>query len=282
MKLSRIAIFSLLCAVVATSMGCGMINRVRARNALNEGARAYREGKFPEAEEKFRYAYELDPSQDRTPLFIARAVQQQFKPGVTTPENIAKGQEAVNAYQEILSKDPGNEDAYKAIVFLYRQMKDEAKVQELLTQRASLQSISPEKRADALTVLASNQWKCSNDITEQKENKEQVTQGNRVLFKYKKPQDQAEFEKAKKCADEGLNLVNQALSLDQSNSNAWSYKTNVLMEKAKIAEMEGDTQARDDFEKQAAEARDRAAKLNEEAQKKKEAEGAQSPAPPAS
>lgn len=279
MKLSRIAILSLLCAVVATSTGCGMINRVRARNALNEGARAYREGKFPEAEEKFRYAYELDPTQDRTPLFIARAVQQQYKPGVTTPENVAKGQEAIKAYQEILAQDPGNEDAYKAIVFLYRQMKDEQKVNELLTQRASLQSIPPEKRAEALTVLASNQWKCSNDITEQKENKESVTQGNRVLFKYNKPKDEGEFQKAKQCAEEGLKLVNQALELDQNNSNAWSYKTNILMEKAKIAEMEGDNQARDEFEKQAAEARDRAAKLNEEAQKKKEAEAAQSPAP---
>ena len=41
---------------------------------------------------------------------LARAVQQQYKPGVQTPENIAVGEKAVTAYQEILKTDPGNED----------------------------------------------------------------------------------------------------------------------------------------------------------------------------
>ena len=36
-----------------------------------------------------REAYELDPTQKNAPLFIARAIQQQFKPGDMTPENIA-------------------------------------------------------------------------------------------------------------------------------------------------------------------------------------------------
>jgi len=286
MKLSRTTLVALLVGLVAASSGCALVNRVRAKNALNEGASAYRQGNFPEAEAKFRYAYELDPSQRNAPLFIARAVQQQYKPGVQTPENIQKGQDAIAAYQAILDRDPTNEDAYKAIVFLYGQMRNEDKVREMLMQRAGLSTIPGEKRAEALTILASKQWQCSYDITELKENKETQTQTEqekiRVTVKYKKPANQADFDKARACVTEGLRLAEQAVSLDQNNPNSWSYRANLLREAAKLAEMEGNAQAKADYDRQYEEALETHRRLSEEAAKRKEAEeaakGAKQPA----
>jgi tetratricopeptide (TPR) repeat protein len=281
MKLSRLSLFSLFLAVVLTS-GCGVFNRVRARNALNEGARAYREGNFAEAEQKFRYAYELDSSQERTPLFIARSVQQQYKPGVNTPENVAKGQEAIQAYQEILNREPGNEDAYKAIIYLYGQMKNEDKVRQLLMERASLEGLSNDKRSEALTVLASKQGKCSYDITELKENKEQknTTEGGKqkVVYVYKKPANQADFDAARRCVEEGLRLSEQAVKLDPNSSGAWSAHAALLREATKIAEMEGNAQAREQYQQQYDQALETAKRLTEEAEKKKEAEASATPA----
>lgn len=278
MKLSRISIITLLVALAAGMSGCGVVNRVRAKNALNEGASAYRQGNFPEAEQKFRYAYGLDPSQKNAPLFIARAVQQQYKPGVQTPENVQKGQEAITAYQEILNRDPTNEDAYKAIVFLYGQMRNEDKVREMLAQRASLGSIPPEKRSEALTILASKQWQCSYDITELKENKETQTQTSgeqvKVAVKYKKPANQADFDRARQCVTEGLKLAEQAVGLDANNPNSWSYRANLLREAAKLAEMEGNAEAKADYDRQYEQALETHRRLSEEAQKKKEAEEA--------
>jgi hypothetical protein len=282
MKLSRISTAALLVALVATSGGCALVNRVRAKNALNEGARAYRDGQFAEAENKFRTAYELDPTQKNAPLFIARTIQQQYKPGVNTPENLAVGERAIAAYQDILNKDPGNEGAYSAIVYLYGQMKNDDKVRAMLTERANLTSIPPNKRAEALVILASKQWQCSYDITEQKENHTTEEKGGKILLHYKKPANQADFDKANQCATEGLKLAEQAVALDQGNPNAWSQKTNLLREKAKLAEMAGDAKAKDDFDNQATQARDTQTKLAAEAQKKKEAEAAASPTPPAS
>ncbi|HYE14286.1 MAG TPA: hypothetical protein VD968_07595 [Pyrinomonadaceae bacterium] len=279
MKLSRTSTVTLLLLLVATSAGCGVINRIRAKNALNEGARAYREGQFTQAEEKFRRAFELDPTQKNAPLFIARAVQQQYKPGVASPENVATGQRAIQAYQDILNRDPRNEDAYKAIVFLYGQMKEEDKVRQMLTQRASMTDIPESKRAEALTILASKQWQCSYDTTEQKDNK--TTEGN--VVKYKKPANQADFDKAKGCVAEGMRLVEQAISLDQNNANAWSYKANLLREQSKLAEMDGNAQQKQEFDRLYDQARETHARLSEEAQKRKEAEeAAKSPTPPAS
>jgi hypothetical protein len=281
MKLSRTSIAVLLVALVAVSGGCTLVNRVRAKNALNEGARAYRDGRFADAEEKFRTAYELDTSQKNAPLFIARAVQQQFKPGVTTPENLALGERAVAAYQEILNREPGNEDAYKAIVFLYTQMKRDEKVNELLTQRAS-GGPTPTAKAEALTILASKQWQCSYDVTEQKENKTTENKPDKILIHYRKPANQGDFDKAQQCVAEGLKLAEQATSLDPNNPNAWSYKANLLREKSKLAEMAGDTAAKADLDKQYDSALETQRRLGAEAMKKKEAEeAAKSPTPPA-
>jgi hypothetical protein len=269
----------LLVALVSATGGCTIVNRVRAKNALNEGARAYKDGRFPDAEARFREAYELDPSQRNAPVFIARAVQQQYKPGVQTPENVAVGERAVAEYEKILQANPANEDAYKAIVFLYGQMKRDEKVNELLLQRAS-SGPTPKARAEALTILASKQWNCSYEITEQKENKTTENQPNRILIKYRKPANQADFDKAQQCTTEGLRLAEQATSLDADNPNAWSYKANLLREKSKLAEMAGDATAKADLDKQYESALETQKRLSEEVTKRKEAEEAAKPPKP--
>lgn len=282
MKLSRTSIAALLVLLVAASGGCTLINRVRAKNALNEGARAYKDGRFPDAEEKFRNAFELDPTQQNAPVFIARAVQQQYKPGVTTPENMAVGERAVGEYQKILDRDPSNEGAYKAIVFLYGQMKRDEKVSELLAERAK-SGPSPKAKAEALTILASKQWNCSYEITEQKENKTTENKPDKILIHYKKPGNQADFDKAQQCTTEGLKLAEQAISLDQNNPNAWSYKANLLREKSKLAEMSGDTAAKADLDKQYETALETQKRLGTQEIKRREAEeAAKTPTPPAS
>src|SRR5215203_6717723 len=98
MKLSqtRIAIITGVAILVATSSGCGVINRIRSKNQLNEAARAYCEGRFPEAEQHSREAAALDPDNKTAPLFIARTIHAQYRPGVQTPENLAKAQQAID------------------------------------------------------------------------------------------------------------------------------------------------------------------------------------------
>jgi Flp pilus assembly protein TadD len=49
---------------------------------LNEAARAYREGRFVEAEQYSRRAQELDPNNKTAPMFIARTIHAQYRPGV--------------------------------------------------------------------------------------------------------------------------------------------------------------------------------------------------------
>lgn len=244
-------------------------NVIHAKAELNEGARAYKDGRFADAEQHFRRALELDPSQKNAPLFIARAVHQQYKPGLNTPENVAMGERAIGEYQEILNRDPQNEDAYKATVFLYGQMKRDDKVVEMLTARANDSLVSDADRAQAFVILASKQLQCSYDVTERRENRKRDTKSGRVS--YRMPADAGDFERARQCADEGLRLVEEAVSLDPNSPSVWSYKGNLLREASKLAEMEGDAARKTDYEKQYEEAFDAQKRTTAEAQKKERA-----------
>lgn len=289
MKLSHARTLALLvlAASCAALSGCGMVNRIRAKNALNEGVRAYKDGRFPDAQAKFEEALALDPTQSNAPVFIARSIHQQYKPGVDTPENKAKAEEAINAYKRVMESqavdEKARDDAYNAVAYLYRQMRDPEREEAWLMQRANLETAPAPKRSDALTILASKQWNCAYEITEQKDNKETVDQGGKVIVRYKKPGNQADFDKAQGCITRGLQLAEQAISLNAENPNAWSYKTNLLREASKLAQMDGkaEDKARLDTEANKAEAEQKRL-LDLVAQKKAAEEAAKSPTPPAS
>ena len=248
-----------------------------AQSALLQGARAYREGKFAEAERHFRRALELDPSRSNTRVFIARSIQQQYRANDASPENAAVADRALVAYQEILDAGRTNEalyeDAYKAIIFINGQLKRDDKVAETLTLRANDSFVSNENRADAFVILASRKWQCSYDITESKDS--QSSEGTRSASspKYKMPSDAGDFIKARGCVDEGLQLIEQAASLAPESESVWKYKAQLLREASKLAEMEGNAELKEDYDRQYEESLDGQKRTGgREAQRKSDSE----------
>jgi tetratricopeptide (TPR) repeat protein len=275
MKLSQTRIVIALAILVFTSAGCGMVNRVRAKNQLNEAARAYREGHFTEAEQFSRKALELDPDSKTAPMFIARTIHAQYRAGVSTPENIAKANEAIQAYQQILQRDPKSEEAYKAIAYLYGAIKEEDKLKNWISARANDANVEPVKRSEAYVVLASKDWDCSFKITELPSNKSTTLEtGNRAKVSYKKPADAKDFATAQACVKRGLEEVENAIKHDPNSEAAWSYKTNLLLEASKLAEMDGKADVKAELDKQRDAAQKRTNQLAEETRKRKEAEEA--------
>jgi tetratricopeptide (TPR) repeat protein len=282
MKLSQTRIAIVLAILVATSSGCGVINRIRSKNQLNEAARAYREGKFPEAEQHSREAAALDPDNKTAPMFIARTIHAQYRPGVQTPENIAKAQQAIDAYQQILAKNPQDDEAYKAIAYLYESIKEYDKLRQWISARATSETAEPEKRAEAYIVLASKDWDCSFKITELPTNKTTTIDpsNNKATVSYKKPKDQKEFDQAQMCVKQGLTEAENAIKFDPNNESAWSYKTNLLLEASKLAEMDGQTEQKAQYQKDYEAALKRTTELSVANQKRKEEQEKQSASPP--
>ena len=290
MKLAKSRIAILLAVLgatsflVVTSSGCGVINRIRSKNELNEAARAFREGKFPEAEQHSRRAAELDPNNKTAPMFIARTIHAQYRPGVQSPENVAKAQEAIQAYQKILERNPADDEAYKAIAYLYGAIKDDAKLKEWITARATSDATDPAKGAEAYVVVASKDWECSFQITDLPANKQTTVDpsNNKATVSYKKPADQKEFNQAQMCVKQGLAEVESAIKFDPNNESAWSYKTNLLLEASKLAEMEGQTEQKANLQREYEAALKRTTELSAAAEKRKEEEEKQQAAQPKS
>ena len=257
----RKTLAALALALAASAACLGQTNAADAQKELSLGSRAYRSGRFAEAEQRFRRALELDPEAKNTRLYIARAVQQQFKPGDTSPENVAAGERAVAAYQEILALDPANDDALKATLLIYGQLKRDDRVVEVLTQRGNDFSLPNERRAEAFVLLASRHWQCAYDLIEQKENKATEQQGEKTVVKYKMPADQGDFLRARQCVTDGMQLAEQAVTLAPNSRSAWSYKVNLLREAAKLAEMEGDASQKAEYERLYGEAAERQNRL---------------------
>ena len=284
MKLAqkRIAILLAVLVAVATSSGCGVINRIRAKNQLNEAARAYREGRFVEAEQYSRRAAELDPNNKTAPMFIARTIHAQYRPGVQNPDNIAKAQEAIQAYQRILERNPKDDEAYKAIAYLYGAIKEDGKLREWIAARAASDATEPSKRAEAYVVLASKDWDCSFKITELPTNKITTVDqsNNKATISYRKPKDQKEFDQAQMCVKQGLAEAENAIKFDPNNESAWSYKTNLLLEASKLAEMDGQTEQKAQYQKDYEAALKRTTELSVANQKRKEEEEKKSATPP--
>jgi tetratricopeptide (TPR) repeat protein len=276
---SRIGATAILALFVAAGAGCTLVNKIRAKNELNDTAKAYREGHFDEAEQHAKRALYLDPDNKTAAVFIARVIHQQYKPGVDTPDNIAKAREAIEAYKRILEKDPTNDEAYKAISVLYAAIKDDAKLREWILKRANDLNMSNEKRAEAYAILGGKDWDCSYKITELPDVKLTTNDGGKPHVVYQKPKDQKDFDAAQKCVARGLEEAETAIKLDPNNESAWSYKTNLLLEAAKLAEMDGKADMKAQYQKQAEVAGKRAAALAEERRKKEEAADAAAASP---
>ncbi len=226
----------------------------QAKQELNEAAYAYRDGNFASAQAHSERALQLDPQNKTALYFVARTIHAQYKRDDFTPENLEKARQAIIAYQAIFARLPSDDEAYKAVAYLYGALKEEELQRDWILQRAENVSLTNEQRAEAFVVLASKDWDCSFKITELPDNKVTTVDGKKASVKYHLPKEQTEFERAKECANRGLEMANLAIALTPKDESAWSYKTNIILELAKLAEMSGEVRHRRELLRQYEEA----------------------------
>jgi tetratricopeptide (TPR) repeat protein len=110
---SSVALFAI--ALFAVSFGAAGCDKLKARDLLNKGVAAYRDGKFDQSIEDFKGAKELDPTLTNARLYLATAYATQYIPGAPSDENIRMGQAAVKEFQDVLANDPNNISAIDGI-----------------------------------------------------------------------------------------------------------------------------------------------------------------------
>src|SRR6266568_1476705 len=115
----RVFACAALLVLVAGVSGC---NKLKARDLLNKGVGAFKNGQYDAAIENFKQARELDPSLINARLYLATAYASQYIPGAPSEQNTRLGNQAVNEFKDVLSIDSNNLSAIDGIGSITFQM----------------------------------------------------------------------------------------------------------------------------------------------------------------
>jgi len=115
----RIAALAAILVLVAAASGC---NKLKARDLLNKGVTAFKNGQSDAAIENFKQAKQADPDLLNARLYLATAYASLYIPGAPSKENLSRGEQAVAEFKEVLEKDANNISAIDGIGSILFQM----------------------------------------------------------------------------------------------------------------------------------------------------------------
>jgi tetratricopeptide (TPR) repeat protein len=225
----NIPVLGLVLVIALATPGCGVINSLRAKNALNDGVREYNKGKFAPAQEKFEYALSLSPDLTNAQLYYARALNAQFDQDLN--EDLAN--KTVAAYDRIIKENPNNSEAidqslaFKASIYEKMMQISPEKAKEykqlqrdMLEKRATVASATPKIKADVYYTLGVGYWKESYD-------------SNGGYVAKKQPIPPKVLEEMKPLVQKAHEYLQKAIAVDPTYKDAFFYEKLVYIEESK-------------------------------------------------
>jgi tetratricopeptide (TPR) repeat protein len=193
-------------------LGLGSVScaKLQARDNLQKGARAFKDGKYEVAVTYFQEATRLDPDLVVAEVFLGTAYEQQYIPGGQSEDNTKFANMAIKTFEDVLTKDPKNESAAAGMAGIYYNMGDIRKAREYYIKHSQIAPTNPIPfyeigTADWLIVFSDK----NNEIPDAEQ---------------------------KTLIDEGLKSVDQAIVLNPDYDDAMSYKGLLLRQKARLTD----------------------------------------------
>ena len=234
----NLALLVALLALVMATQGCGVINKLRAKNALNEGVREFNKGKYDEAEVKFDKAVALSPDLANAKLFKARTIYQLYDQQ-RTPE---AAQKALDAYQDIIDTSKDNPqltdqalafqaDIYDKLTKSAEEKGDQGKADaekyrkryhEVLEARAMLPGAKDETKAAVYYSIGQSYWSDAFKLSRSYVNYDGTL---------KQPIPQDKVDQMRPAIEKSLQYLNQALQYNPDYADVWTIKKLALMQK---------------------------------------------------
>src|SRR5262249_3617671 len=109
-------------AMLVLAAGFSGCNKLKARDLLNKGVAAFKNGQYDEAVDKFQQATEADPDLINARLYLATAYATQYIPGAPSDQNKKVGEQAVTVFKSVLDRDSKNLNAIDGIGSILFQM----------------------------------------------------------------------------------------------------------------------------------------------------------------
>ena len=208
--------------------GC---DKLKSRDQLNKGVRAYTSAKYQEAVEHFKTAIDLDPTNPNAKLYLATAYMIQYIPGAESPENIQMAQAAHDQFLQVLEQDPKKSVAMASIALLYFNQKkmDEARdwYQKLIQVDAN--------NKEAYYTLGVIAWTRTYQDRMEARAKLGMKPEDPGPLKEKKVREELKT-KNLETINQGIQFLEKALSIDSEYDDAMAYLNLLHRERADLAD----------------------------------------------
>ncbi len=201
--------------------GCGFVTKLRARDSLNKGVKAFTEQKYDEAAKFFEESIRLDPTFQVARMYLATTYTSQFVPGSPDPKSNEMAEKAIATFKDVIESDKSsptpNINAMLSIASLYYQLKRYDESKEWCRK---IQEIDPQN-AEALYRIAVINFDDSLKKT--------GLQGENVEFL-----NAEEKTHTLNDIDEGLQVLDKAIQIRPDYFDAMEYQNLLWREKAKF------------------------------------------------
>ena len=224
--------------LILTAFAAGLQAQTTARDNLNLGVKAFKNGDYAEATNRFKAAVALDPDLPDAMLYLGTAYAQQFIPGSETPENRGFANAAIEAFRNVLQASPKNLIATQTLASLYYNLKDFPNAEDW---NHRVLAIEPGNVA-ALYALGVIAWTCFIGPDREARQREQM-----------KPEDPAPLiDPAERAAlkaqfrqslTDGIESEHQALAIDPDYTNAMAYMNLLIRYRADLDDSKEQAQA---------------------------------------
>ena len=258
-------------ALLIVVLGAAGCDKLKARDQLNKGVAAFKNGQYDASVEDFKQAKDLDPSLLNARLYLATAYATEYIPGAPSDDNIRFGQQAIAEFQDVLQIDPGNLSAIDGIGSIVFNMAGTPftpeKFQESKTYHLKHIMLKPDDPEPYYWVGVIDWTLAYRGNAEMRQNynvqnpKKQITELQPLPDKLRADLTQ----QYGTMVDEGLQMIGKAVELRSDYADAMAYQNLLLRQKAD----QSDPATRAALEKQADDLLDKVKEI-----KQKQAEAA--------
>src|SRR5487761_10525 len=242
--------------------GCA---KLKARDDLNKGVEAYKNGQFDSAVEYFKESTQLDPTLVNARLYLAQAYASQYIPGAPSQDNKRNAEQAVAVWKEVLQNDPNNTTALGGIGSMYYNMAgtpfDRDMMEQAKTYQQKVMQINPNDPTPYYWVGVIDYWIAFRTNAELRADYNEKARKPIKELDPLPPAVRDQFiQKEGATVDDGIQSLQHAIQLKPDYANAMAYLNLLLREKA---DMETTLEARNADEKQADDLLEKVKEINQ-------------------
>ena len=231
-KTLRLLTLAAVVLALFSSIGC---DKLKARDQLNKGVKAYKDNHYEQAIDHFQQAVQLDPGLLNARMYLATAFVSQYIPGVDAPDNLRTAQQAIDEYQKVIDANPSREqkvNSAKGIAYLYLNMKKWEDAKKYYRMASELDPNDPEPYYSVGVI----DWTAAYQPRMEERAKLGMKPDEHLSAKNKEQKKVCEELGPKNTPyiQEGIDTLNKAIQLRPDYDDAMAYMNLMYREKADI------------------------------------------------